>query len=298
MILIAGGTGRLGQEVVRRLTGQGIAVRILTRDKARSESLRSGLVEVVAGDVRDPAAMERATTGIKTVISAIHGFGGTGDDCPRTVDYEGNRNLIAAARASEVDHFILMSVHGVAPDHPMELHRMKHLAEIELKKSGLAWTIIRPTAYMETWLELIGEPLIKTGKTRVFGRGSNPINFVSVRDVAAVVEGAVLDPSSQGVELDVGGPEDLTITQVVATVQTIGGRTGSISYVPLPLMRLMAILMGPVNQTMARQIKAGVVMDTYTMSFNKPRTLPGVASTPPTHLADVIRRDYANWVHR
>jgi uncharacterized protein YbjT (DUF2867 family) len=293
MILIAGGTGRLGHELVARLAEQGRSVRVLTRDPARAESLQHDLVEVVPGDVRDPVAMERATVGVNTVVSAVHGFVGTGDDSPSTVDHEGNRNLIAAARANGVGHFILMSVCGAASDHPMELHRMKYLAEVELKRSGLAWTIIRPTAYMETWLELIGDPLIKTGKTRLFGRGTNPINFVSVHDVAAVVERAVLDPSLRGVELDLGGPENLTMRQVAETVQKVSGRTGTISAVPLPMMRLMAVLMRPVNKTVARQIRAGVVMDTQDMSFTQPESVPEAAPIPSTYLADVIRSDYS-----
>ena len=67
---------------------------------------------------------------------------------------------------------------------------MKYAAEQALQASGLSWTIIRPTAYMETWAKLIGEPLVKTGKTRIFGRGVNPINFVSASDVAQFVASA------------------------------------------------------------------------------------------------------------
>lgn len=293
MILIAGGTGRLGREVVRRLTGQGMPVRILTREPSRADLLRNDLVEVVAGNVRDPGAVERATSDVNAVVSAIHGFAGRGDDNPRTVDYEGNHTLITAARTAGVDHFVLISVHGAAADHPMELHRMKYLAEVELTKSGLTRTIIRPTAYMETWLELLGEPLIKTGKTRVFGRGSNPINFVSIHDVAAVVERAVLDPSLRGVEVDIGGPENLTMRQFAQAVQTVSQRTGSIGTVPLPMMRLMGVLMSPVNKTMARQIRAGVVMDTHDMSFTQSSPITGAAPTTSTHLADMIRREYA-----
>jgi uncharacterized protein YbjT (DUF2867 family) len=66
------------------------------------------------------------------------------------VDRQGNSNLIQAARAGATEYFILVSIQEVAPDHPMELFRMKYLAEQEWKASGLAWTIIRPTAYIET----------------------------------------------------------------------------------------------------------------------------------------------------
>src|SRR5215217_6035645 len=113
---------------------------------------------------------------------------------------------------------------GAAPDHPMELFRMKYLAEQELKESGLAWTIIRPTAYMETWAALIGEPLLKSGRTRIFGRGENPINFVSAQDVARFVELAVVDPAMHGEVVEVGGPENLSMNQFAQTFETVSGK--------------------------------------------------------------------------
>jgi uncharacterized protein YbjT (DUF2867 family) len=191
MILIAGGTGTLGNRIVRLLKARGLQVRLLVRDPARE--MDGDLVEVIPGDVLAPQAVERAMDGVRIVVSAIQGFSGSGDYSPRTVDFQGNSNLIQAARAAGVEHFVLVSVHGAAPDHPMELFRMKYRAEQELRESGLAWTIIRPTAFMETWATILGKPLLETGKTRVFGRGHNPINFVSADDVARHVELAEAD---------------------------------------------------------------------------------------------------------
>lgn len=293
MILIAGGTGTLGTQVVRLLTADRFEVRVLTRDPARARSLEGDLVEIVSGDVRDLRAVERAASDARTVISAIHGFAGTGDLNPRTVDGEGNSNLIRAARTGGADHFILVSVQGAAPDHQMELFRMKYQAEQELKASGLAWTIIRPTAYMETWAELIGRPLIETGKTRIFGRGDNPINFVSAHDVARFVELAVIEPEMRGLTVEVGGPENLSMKQVAQTFEGVTGRSGKKSHVPLPMMRLMSVLMRPVNPTLARQIQAGVVMDTKDMTFDSSDTRNRYPSIPPTSLSEVVRRNYA-----
>ncbi len=292
MILIAGGTGRLGTQVVRLLRARGLEARILTREPARARHLQGDLVEIVPGDVRDPHTLERAAAGAHTVISAIQGFSGTGDCNPETVDRQGNVNLIQAARAGGAEHFVLVSVQGAAPDHPMELHRMKYLAEQELRASGLAWTIIRPTAYMETWAALIGEPLIKTGKTRIFGQGNNPINFVSVYDVARFVELAVVDSTMRGELVEVGGPEDLSMKQFAQTFEVVAGLPGKISGVPLPMMRLMAVLMRPVNPTLARQIQASVVMDTQDFSFNSSETIRRYPAIPPTSLEEVVGRDY------
>lgn len=281
-------------QVVPLLTARGLAVRILTRDPARARPLQDDRVEIVAGDVRDRTAVDRAMAGVRTVISAIQGFSGTGGASPRTVDGHGNSILIQAAQAAGVDHVILVSVQGAPPDHPMDLFRMKHRAAQDLRASGLAWTIIRPTAFMEVWARLIGEPLVTTGRTRLFGRRDNPINFVSAYDVARFVDLAVVDPALRGEVVEVGGPENLSLRQVAATVETVTGKVGAKNHVPLPLMRLLAVLMRPVNPTLARQIQAGVVMDMRDMSFDPTDTSRRYPSIPLTRLADVVQRDYGD----
>ncbi|MBV9282549.1 MAG: SDR family oxidoreductase [Chloroflexi bacterium] len=294
MILIAGGTGTLGTQVVRLLAGRGLRVRVLTRDPDRARALEGDLIEVERGDVRDRGAVERATQGAQTIISAVHGLTGRGEDNPRTVDGQGNSNLIAASRAAGVEHFILVSVQGAAPDHPMELARMKYRAEQELKGSGLAWTIIRPSAFMETWSRVIGEPLLTSGKTRTFGRGTNPINFVSARDVARFIDRAVADSTMRGVALGVGGPENLGLRRFVETFQTVTGTAGAVNAIPLPLMRALALLLRPINPTMARQIQAGVVMETRDMTFDPADLERRYPSILLTRLAEVVRRDYVS----
>src|SRR4030095_2243693 len=148
MILIAGGSGLLGTRVTQLLTARGHAVRVLTRDPQRARHLESSQIETVTGSVQDPDAVAQAVSGAQIVISAIHGFAGHGASNPTTVDLQGNRALIQAAKAQGVERFILVSIHGATIDHPIELFRMKRRAEEELQASGIAWTIIRPTAYM------------------------------------------------------------------------------------------------------------------------------------------------------
>ncbi len=291
-ILVAGGTGRLGTQIVGLLTARGFQVRVMTRDPARAAHLQGLSVEVVQGDVRDQHAVQQAMAGVRTVISAVHGFVGTNGSTPRTVDHQGNSNLIQAAQVNGVERFILISIQGAASDHPLELFRMKYLAEQELQASRLSWTIIRPTAYMETWAAIIGEPLLKTGKTKIFGRGDNPINFVSVYDIARFVELAVTDPAMQGAIVEVGGPENASMRQVVQTFETLSGKRGTVSAIPLPVMRLMSVLMRLVKPGIASQIQAGVVMDTRKMSFDPTNTSRCYPSIALTNWVDAVRRDY------
>ena len=169
---------------------------------------------------------------------------------------------------------------------------MKARAEEELRGSGLAWTIIRPTAYMESWLGLLGAPLLQAGTTRIFGSGKNPINFVSSRDVARYVDLAVIDDAMRGATVDVGGPENPTMDQVVAAFRSVTGATGKVSHIPLPMMRVMSVAMKPLNPAMADLIQAAVVMDTRDMTFDPTETRSRYPSMPSTSLADVIREDY------
>lgn len=292
MILVAGGTGMLGTQIVRLLRTRGLPVRVLSRNESRARDLLGDSVEVVGGDVRDPSAAQRAVDGVQTIVSAVHGFAGPGATSPDAVDHLGNLNLINAARAAGTAHFILMSIQGAASNHPMELFRMKHRAEEALRASGLSWTILRPAAFMELWAKMLAAPLLLSGKTMIFGRGRNPINFVSVHDVARFVEIAVTEPSMHGMALDIGGPDNLTFEQLVEVIQRETGKRGSVRHVPLPMMRLASLMMRPFNPVLARQIHAGVVMDTADMTFDATALAQTYPSIPLTRFDEVVRRDF------
>lgn len=267
MILVAGGTGRLGKLVVRLLTEAGEAVRVLTRDRERARGLPDS-VEIVEGDIRVAADVGTAVRGCTTVISAVHGFAGPGSPSPEAIDREGNRVLIGAAKAASVEHFVLVSVRDARPDHPMSLHRAKYAAEQELRATGLGFTIIRATAFLETWVSVIGAELGDKGHALVFGPGKNPINFVSVRDVAALVALSARDRSVCNEALDIGGPENLGFVTVAERLIQATGKPGRIKHVPLFVLRAMSILARPFSSVFARQARAAVVMNTLDMTFD------------------------------
>jgi uncharacterized protein YbjT (DUF2867 family) len=289
MILVAGGTGTLGIQVVRLLVGRGRPVRVLTRDPARAGQL-PGTVETLTGDVRDPATVAAAVAGCTTVISAVHGFAGPGRLSPESVDRDGNRTLIQAATAAGAEHMVLVSVLDAAPGHPMSLHRAKFAAEQTLQRSGLAWTIVRPAPYLETWVGIIGAKLPGNGPALVFGPGRNPITFVSARDVAAVVDLAVHDPSQRGQVLEVAGPEQLTFTQLADRLVAATGRPGRVRHIPLPMLRAMSVLARPVAPVFARQAQAAVVMNTTAMTADGAALRARFPTISATTLDELLRQ--------
>jgi NADH dehydrogenase len=286
VILVAGGTGRLGTLVVTRLVNRGLPVRVLTRDQARAAHLAGDHVEVVIGDVRDRTSLEPATAGVETVVSAMHGFTGSRGNSPATVDRDGNANLIDAAKAAGAD-FVLVSTVGAASDSPMELFRMKHAAEDHASASGIPTTIVRSTAFLELWIELLQQTGARSGRPLVFGRGDNPINFVSVSDVAAFVDHAVTDPTTRGNTLEIGGPDNITFNELAQAVQTAGVRTGTPRHVPPAMLHLMANTIGRIKPQLGRQARAALAMDRTDLTFDSApfrRTYPDL---PCTALSDI-----------
>jgi uncharacterized protein YbjT (DUF2867 family) len=253
MILVAGGTGRLGTALVSRLLDRGLDVRVLTRDPERAAHLGDG-VQVVRGDVRDPTTLEPAVAGVSVVVSAVHGFAGPGRVSPASVDRDGNAHLVDAAGSVGAD-VVLMSLVGAAADSPIDLFRAKHDAETYLRAGPVPWTIIRATSFVELWAELLSKGI-------VFGRGDNPINFVAVDDVAAVVELAAAEGQYRGWVVEVGGPEDLTLNELVRVVQEITGSPRSARHLPRWFLRLAA--------TFGQQPRVALARDTQDMTFAPP----------------------------
>src|SRR6266704_2310492 len=268
MILIVGASGRLGSVVAEHLLAQGKPVRAMTRTPLNLAQLKQQGAEVVSGDLRKPASLLSACLGVEQVLAAAHALVGKGDNNPQTVDDAGNRHLIDAAKAAGVKHFIFVSVQGASPDSPLEFFRIKYRTEEYLRASGLSFTILRPGAFMDLWAQLIGQPIMEQGKTTIFGRGNNPINFVAVEDVARFVCTVLDDLRALNRVIEVGGPENLTLNQVAETFERVSGRQAKKRHIPLPMMRAMSILMQPINPALSRQIRLGVFMDTANLCYD------------------------------
>ncbi|MBV9359218.1 MAG: SDR family oxidoreductase [Chloroflexi bacterium] len=292
MILVAGGTGHLGTALVPLLLARDAPVRVLTRAPERARRLLGGKPELAPGDVRDPPSLEAALTGVDAVVSAMTGFGPRGDG-PRAVDYDGNLNLLRAAETHAVRRFVFVSIHGAAADHPMEIARMKYRAEEALRRSGLDWVIVRPTVFMRLWVGIVGDPIVKSGKALVFGRGDNPINFASERDVADVIAFALFDPALSRVFIDVGGPENVTLNQLVGHVECVTRREAKVYHVPVPLLRLSRLLTRPVRPDVAGMIEAGITLETADMRFDATDLRRRFPHVELRCMADIVRQHFS-----
>ena len=161
-----------------------------------------------------------------------------------------------------------MSVVGVAPDSPFEMFRMKYSAETVLAASTVPSTVVRSTAFLELWIALLAATAGRSNRLLVFGRGRNPINFVSVHDVAELVVRVTLDQTTRGQTLELGGPDDLTLDALARMVIAQHGGSGVPRHVPRLALRALAGTVGRLRPELGRQVEAALAMDLSDMTFS------------------------------
>jgi len=123
----------------------------------------------------------------------------------------------------------------------------------------------------------------------VFGRATTPVNFVSADDVAAFVERALTDERLRGEVIDVGGPENHTLRQVVAMyAQAAGVEHPKVRRIPRPMLRITAALMPRINPPLARQSEAAISMDTGDMTFDATASRARFSEIPATTMTHVV----------
>jgi NADH dehydrogenase len=262
MVLVAGASGTLGSAIANRLLSTGRSIRVLTRDAARVQPLVARGATVGIGDITDRGSIDRAMAGVTHVITTANAFIVPARDAVERVDIRGNRNLIDAARAAGVRQFVFTS--AWLPDAYLRIDYFaaKRRTEDYLRASGVPYTILRPSAFMETWAMVIGEPILTTGATRIFGSGKNRVNFVAVDDVATVAVQTLDHPDAIDAIVDIFGPENLSLLDVAAVFERIKGAPARKRFLPVTVMRILAGIVKPFNPVFARQVAAGALMAT------------------------------------
>jgi NADH dehydrogenase len=255
MNLVVSATGTLGGEICARLVQAGKPVRGLVRtssDPAKIEALRKQEVEIATGDLTDPASLDAACRGVATVYSTATAIQSRqeGNTLDR-VDREGQANLVEAARKAHVRRFVFISFRGTK-DFDFPLQAAKRATAERLKESGILWTVIEASVFMEIWL---GPHLgfdAANGKARVFCSGEKKISWVSYHDVAALAIAAAESPEAANRTIEVGGPEALSHNEVIRIFEERAGRKFEVECVPEEALEAMkANAKNPVEETFA-----------------------------------------------
>ena len=292
--LVIGATGLVGHDVCKRLRESGTAVRALIRTTAdaqkRAELERLG-VELAEGDLKDPASLARACAGVQAVIStASSTLTRQSGDSIETVDRRGQLALVDAARAAGVEHFVFVSFRD-QPAIRYPLTEAKREVEAALQQSGMAYTIIQASYFMEVWLTPALGFDAANGKVRIYGDGDQPISWISYKDVAHAAAAAVSEPAARNRIVELGGPQALSPREVVRMFEAAGA--GEIATENVPAAALSAQMNAatdPLEKTFAGlmlQYTGGDAIDPAASSRLFPFRMTSVRDFIATQLARV-----------
>jgi uncharacterized protein YbjT (DUF2867 family) len=248
MILVTGGTGFVGQEVVAQLAALGQPVRVLVRQAGRKNPFaRFSQVELVTGDALKPETLPAAMAGAKAVIHLIGIIAETSRITYEQAHIEATRNVLAAATQAGVTRWVQMSAIGTRPHARSRYHLTKWAAEELVRNSGLDWTIFRPSliyghderdrllnlmrlalSFPLDALQLYSFPLLNGGEAL--------IQPVSVREVARCFALAPSKEAAIGQTLDLVGPVAFSWRGMVFKILAALEKKGFYEEVPILLI--------------------------------------------------------------
>jgi len=275
MILVTGANGNIGSAVVPALLERGAAVRVLVRDTAKAESAFGRGVEIVQGDLSDPAAVKSALGGVEKVFlntPSLDGF----------VDLQ--RSMIDASAEAGVAHVVRVSVMGADAGSHISYARGHAVLDAYLAGTTVPWTLLAPSGFFQNLLS--SAETIKQGS--IYGSaGDGAVGFIDARDIADVAAAVLTSDGHEGKTYVLTGGQAVTYAEMAAAFQAELGH--DVAYIDVPpemfgeTLRSYGLPAGQVQDILALYdiFKAGyaatVTPDVAQLLDREPRTIDDFA---------------------
>ena len=221
MILVTGGTGFVGSNLVRRLRNDDIAVRVLVRSPGKGQALKDIAVDIVEGDVSNRESLEKAAHGCDRVVHLVGIIQETQNAKFQTVHVDGTRNVLEAAKNAGVRHILYQSALGTRPGAVSAYHKTKWQAEELVRASNVPYTILRPSLIYgpgDQFTMRLVEMIKHLPVLPVIGSGQSRIQPLYIDDAVSCIVKAITGDSFFNEMLEIGGPDQLTYEELVGAV--------------------------------------------------------------------------------
>ena len=211
MILVTGGTGVVGSEILRLLSRAQIPARALTRNPQKAQDLPG--ITWVAGDLARAETLTRVFEDVKTAFLLTHYY----EDMVAL-----QHHAIVAARAAGVTHLVKASAFAASPHSKAPIGRWHYQIEQELEASGMGWTVLRPHHFMQN---LLAQAQYVSNEGAIYSpSGDGKIPYVAANDVAAVAFVTLTQPGHFGKKYVITGSEALSYRQASEIIGEVIGK--------------------------------------------------------------------------
>lgn len=241
-LLIIGGTGTLGRQIVLQALTKGYQVRCLVRNFRKASFLKEWGVELVYGDLTRPETIPPCLKGITAVIDASTSRANELASLKK-VDWEGKLCLIEAAQAANIKRFIFFSAQNVEQFESIPLMKLKNEIEIKLKKSGIPYTIFRLTGFYQGLIEQYAIPILENLPIWVTNENTY-ISYMDTQDIAKFCLRALQIPQTINQTFFLSGIRSWVSLEIINLCEQLAGQKAKVQRIPVVLLKLISQFFG------------------------------------------------------
>jgi uncharacterized protein YbjT (DUF2867 family) len=241
-LLIIGGTGTLGRQVVLQALTKGYQVRCLVRNFRKASFLKEWGAELVYGDLTKPETIPPCFKGITAVIDASTSRANELESLKK-VDWEGKLCLIEASKVANIQKFIFFSAQNVEQFKTIPLMKVKNGIEIKLKESGIPYTIFRLTGFYQGLIEQYAIPILENLPIWVTNENMY-ISYMDTQDIAKFCLRSLQIPQTTNQIFFLSGSKGWVSSEIINLCEQLAGQQAKVQRVPLFLLKFVSRFFG------------------------------------------------------
>jgi uncharacterized protein YbjT (DUF2867 family) len=241
-LLIIGGTGTLGRQIVLQALTKGYQVRCLVRNFRKANFLKEWGVELVYGDLVCPETIPLCLKGITAIIDASTSRTNELDSLKK-VDWDGKLSLIEAAQAANIKKFIFFSVQNAEQFKNIPLMKLKYGIEIKLKKSNIPYTIFRLNGFYQGLIEQYAIPILEELPIWVTNENTY-LSYMDTQDIAKFCLRALQIPQTVNQTFFLSGLKGWVSSEIINLCEQLAGQSAKVQRIPLIILKFVSSFFG------------------------------------------------------
>jgi len=241
-LLVIGGTGTLGRQIVLQALTKGYKVRCLVRNFRKASFLKEWGAELVYGDLTRPETIPPCLKGITAVIDASTSRPDELDSLKK-VDWEGKLCLIESAKVANVKRFIFFSAQNVEQFQSIPLMKVKNGIEVKLKQSTIPYTIFRLTGFYQGLIEQYAIPILENLPIWVTNENTY-ISYMDTQDIAKFCLRSLQIPQTTNQTFFLSGSKGWVSSEIINLCEQLAGQQANVQRVPVFLLKFISRFFG------------------------------------------------------